>query len=243
MGGSADHILKKMHLFKFAKKTVDSFRRVVRAMRPVDRLLINNYFSTPGMHNLHIGCGGNIIDGWLNSDFSPTSDKVLHLDATSTFPFENNTFDTIFSEHVIEHFTYFTGLAMLRECHRILKNNGTIRISTPDLQFLMDLYRDDKSDLQTEYIKWSTDYFIKGAPHPEDTFVINNFVRAWGHLFIYDKKTLRSSLARAGFTDIVRCELNKSKHSVLCNIENEKRMPEGLLQLESFTLEGTKRRQ
>jgi predicted SAM-dependent methyltransferase len=149
-------------------------------------------------------------------------------------------FDYIFSEHMIEHISYSNGFAMLSECHRVLKNNGKIRISTPDLQFMINLYRDNKSELQIEYIKWAADRFIKSAPYPDDTFVINNFFRDWGHLFIYDEKTLRSSLERAGFTDIVRCELNESKDEALQNLENEKRMPRGFLKLESFTLEGTK---
>ena len=141
---------------------------------------------------------------------------------------------------MIEHISYSNGLAMLRECHRILRNNGKIRISTPNLQFLIDLYKDNKSKLQREYIKWAIDSFIKSAPCYDDTFVINNFVRDWGHLFIYDEKTLRSSLEKAGFTKIIRCDLNESKDETLRNLENEKRMPKGFLKLESVTLEGTK---
>jgi hypothetical protein len=59
-------------------------------------------------------------------------------------------------------------------------------------------------------------------------------------LFIYDEKTLRSSLEKAGFADIVRCDLNESKDESLRKLENENRMPEGFVKLESFTLEGTK---
>lgn len=189
---------------------------------------------------LHIGCGGNIIDGWLNSDFKPVSDNILHLDATKRFPFENDIFDYIFSEHMIEHISYINAFVMLSECQRVLRNNGKIRISTPNLQFLIDLYQGNKTKLQIEYIKWATDRFVKYSLYPDDTFVINNFVRDWGHLFIYDEKTLRSLLERAGFTKITKCNLNESEHEPLRNLENIKRMPEGFLQLESLTLEATK---
>ncbi len=141
---------------------------------------------------------------------------------------------------MIEHISYSGGFNMLSECYRILKNNGKIRISTPDLQFLIDLYKKDKSKLQDEYIKWSTNNCIKSAPYADATFVINNFVRDWGHLFIYDEKTLRSSLERAGFTNIVKCELNCSENKELLNLENDTRMPKGFLKLETFTLEATK---
>lgn len=236
----AKQLLEKTHLREFAEAMCRCPRRAKRSILRIDRSVIENYFSTHEVKKLHIGCGGNIIDGWLNSDFFPTSDDVLYLDATERFPFENDVFDYIFSEHMIEHVSYSNGFAMLIDCQRVLKNNGKIRISTPDLQFLINLYRSDKSELQIEYIKWATDQFIKNSPYLDDTFVINNFVRDWGHLFIYDEKTLRSSLERAGFTNIVRCELNESENEALRNLENEKRMPEGFLKLESFTLEGTK---
>jgi hypothetical protein len=70
--------------------------------------------------------------------------------------------------------------------------------------------------------------------------VINNFVRNWGHLFIYDEKTLRHSLETAGFAEVESFRLNESNDPNLRNLENEKRMPEGFLQFESFTLEAVK---
>jgi hypothetical protein len=65
-------------------------------------------------------------------------------------------------------------------------------------------------------------------------------VRDWGHQFIYDEKTLRLSLERAGFTNIVRCDLNHSEIDSFKNLENESRLPAGFLKLETLTLEGTK---
>jgi predicted SAM-dependent methyltransferase len=206
----------------------------------IDRAIIQSYFAERNIRKLHIGCGESILDGWLNSDLFQHSSSILHLDATDVFPFANDTFDYIYSEHMIEHISYSHGLAMLRECNRVLKNNGTIRISTPNLQFLIDLYRNNKSELQMEYIKWATDTYIETAPYYDDTFVINNFVRCWRHAFIYDEKTLRSSLEKAGFAKIIRCDLNESEHETLRNLENEERLPKGFLKLESVTLEGTK---
>ncbi len=206
----------------------------------IDTAIIQSYFAERKIRKLHIGCGENILDGWLNSDHFQHSSSILHLDATDVFPFANDMFDYIYSEHMIEHISYSHGLAMLKECHRVLRNNGTIRISTPNLQFVIDLYRDNKSELQMEYIKWATDTYIETAPYYDDTFVINNFVRCWGHAFIYDEKTLRSSLEKAGFAKIIRCDLNESEHETLRNLENERRLPKGFLELESVTLEGTK---
>jgi predicted SAM-dependent methyltransferase len=80
------------------------------------------------------GCGG-----WLNTDYEPELPIVMHLDASQRFPFREATFDYIFSEHVIEHISYWDGMKMLAECFRVLKGSGKVRISTPDLAFLVDL--------------------------------------------------------------------------------------------------------
>lgn len=203
------------------------------------RTLLATYVAGQAIRKLHIGCGSHPLDGWLNSDQYPMNPTILALDATKPFPFDDETFDYIFSEHMIEHVAYSSGLAMLEQCRRILKSNGRIRVSTPDLDFLIDLYRDGKSQLQQDYIKWSSDTFIKNSEYT-DTMVINNFVRDWGHVFIYDKKTLRRSLELAGFVDIASFRLNDSNDPSLRNLENEARMPAEFLQLESFTLEGRK---
>jgi predicted SAM-dependent methyltransferase len=130
---------------------------------------------------------------------------------------------------------------MLAECRRVLQPSGKIRISTPDLNFLVNLYRDDKSELHERYIRWSTRTFSHGAV-PEDNalFVINHFVRSWGHRFIYDEKTLREAMQTIGFTNIVRCELQESEDPALGNLENEARLPSGFLRLETLTLEATR---
>ena len=248
MRKSVEHILRKIYLDGFVRGVLQNLRTTKRHISwqskrkfgRIDRAIIESYVAQREIRKLHIGCGENILCDWLNSDLFPHSDRILHVDATDTFPFADDTFDYIFSEHMIEHVSYSEGRAMLSECHRVLRNNGTIRISTPNLQFLIDLYRDDKSELQREYIKWATDSFITHASYYDDAFVINNFVRDWGHSFIYDEKTLRSSLEKAGFTRIIRCDLNESTEEALRQLENERRMPDGFLKLESITLEGTK---
>ena len=236
----AIQILKKNDLLEYAKEVRQKFRQLKLKIRKTDRPIIDNYFSTHETRKLHIGCGNNPINGWLNSDYSPSSAAIIQLDATHIFPFKNDTFDYIFSEHMIEHITYSNGLKMLNECHRVLKKNGKIRLSTPDLRFLIDLYQSNKSELQIQYMEWAVDQFTKSPPYPDDTFIINNFFRDWGHQFIYDEKTLRSSMEKAGFKGIIRWKFNESKEDALRNLENEKRAPKDFLKLETFTLEGTK---
>jgi predicted SAM-dependent methyltransferase len=213
-----------------------------RLLRGVDRQVTRHYLENHQVRKLHLGCGRNILPGWLNSDFYPKSPEVLHLDARGRFPLADEQFDYIFSEHMIEHLAYPKGVSMLRECFRVLRPGGRLRISTPDLAFLVDLRRSDRSPLQEEYIRWATHKFVDHAPYADATFVINNFVRRWGHLFIYDEKTLREGFTAAGFADLTRCQLNESTDPVLRDLENEKRMPKGFLRLETMTIEAVKKR-
>lgn len=209
---------------------------------------IEEYINQHDIRKLHIGCGCNILNGWLNADLFSSPSGVVYINAADSFPVKDNTFDYIFSEHMIEHISYSKGLKMLSECYRTLRKNGKIRISTPNLMFLIDFYKENKSKLQEDYIKWSIKSFIKDAPdyagvklsNYNDTFVLNSFVRDWGHSFIYDEKTLRLSLERVGFTNITRCELKESESEALRNLEDESKMAKGFLRLVTFSLEGTK---
>jgi len=235
-----NNFLAKVHLFEAAVALQRSARQTVRTLRSVDKKISRNYLAKEQVRKLHIGCGTNLIPTWLNSDFHPNTDKVLHLDATQSFPLDGELFDYVYSEHMIEHISYVSGLNMLKESNRVLKNNGKIRISTPNFQFLIDLYNDGNSDIQQKYLKWSSERNLKNVPYAEDVYVVNNFFRDWGHLFIYDEKALTSSLQLAGFDKIVRCNLNESTEKHFQNLENTNRMPEGFLEMETITLEGTK---
>jgi predicted SAM-dependent methyltransferase len=205
-----------------------------------DRRLAQRYLSGARVPKLHIGCGKHLLFDWLNMDYLPVFRDALYIDARRAFRFSDNTFQYIFSEHIIEHISYGDGLKMLAECLRILKPSGRIRISTPDLAFIISLYGVKKSVLQKQYIEWAAREFLGGGREVNEVFVINNLMRNWGHTFIYDENTLRNAMENVGFTNIVKCELGQSEDSELCHLENETRLPAGLLRLETVTLEGIK---
>jgi predicted SAM-dependent methyltransferase len=205
-----------------------------------DRKLAKQYIIRSEVRKLHLGCGWNLLPGWLNMDHLPRCREALYLDVRRPFFFHEETFDYIFSEHMIEHMSYHDGLNMLSECQRVLKKGGRVRISTPDLSFLVKLYCDHKSSLQREYIAWSNSTFLEDPPKDNEVSVINNFMRSWGHTFIYDEATLRTAMTQSGFTNIIKCDLQQSKDGELCNLENSTRIPLRFLELETITLEGTK---
>ena len=239
-----------MPLFK--KKVRLALRKTAARWFNTDRdaELVREYMARDGVKKLQIGCGRHILPGWLNADFYPKTSEVIHLDATHRLPFDDGTFDYVFSEHMIEHVPFHEGHQLIRECARVLAPGGTLRISTPDLGFLVDLYRAEdppetnRSPIQEEYLQEFMDTEIedreKHAPKDWDSFLINIFVRDWGHEFIYDEKTLRYVMEDSGLDEVVRCELMMSEHQALRDLEHITRKPSGHLALESFVLEATK---
>ncbi|HWZ85668.1 MAG TPA: methyltransferase domain-containing protein [Thermoanaerobaculia bacterium] len=132
---------------------------------------------------LHIGCGQQAIAGWINIDNQglPGVDQVL--DVRRGLPFADVA--AIYAEHFLEHLAFDDGLAFLAECRRVLRPDGILRLSTPNLEWV----------LMTHY-RW------QGASDEErlvDCMNLNRAFHGWGHQFLYNRATLESALRAAGF--------------------------------------------
>jgi predicted SAM-dependent methyltransferase len=150
------------------------------------------------MTRLHIGCGPQILKGWVNIDNAeyPGVDRVL--DVTSGLPFENVSY--IFAEHFIEHLAYADAAKLMADCRRVLRDDGVLRLSTPNLDWV-----------------WFTHYRLEMTEQEQvqACFYLNRAFRGWGHQFLYNERTLRAMLLDAGFANVVRCEYGESTHSEL----------------------------
>lgn len=205
--------------------------------RVTDPRSIRAYFEAGGVAKLQIGVGANVRKGWLNTDINPVNPDIVHMDATVRMPFDDGVFDYVFCEHMIEHIPYPAGGEMLRECRRVLRPGGRIRVCTPDLAKILRLYAGPRTPIEDTYVAWSIREFVPEADGIDPTFTINNFMRNWGHQFIYNEAILERALLRAGFSDVVKRELGVSDHPVLQGLENDSRMPDGFLELESMIFE------
>jgi predicted SAM-dependent methyltransferase len=208
--------------------------------------IINDYLSKYNPAKIELGAGVNWKPGWLETDLYskklPDGTQIIALDVRNDFPIPENSFDFIYCEHMMEHLTYKDGQHMLEKCHRILKPDGVIRIVTPSIGFLSRIISADLDYLARIYRDWSVRTFVPDAPAVTNAFFLNNFMRSWGHTFLYDHQTLVLALELGGFSKIRICALNESEHADLRGIENEKRLPPGFLAIESMVLEATKAR-
>ncbi|MBS7808222.1 methyltransferase domain-containing protein [Variovorax sp. PCZ-1] len=156
---------------------------------------------------LHLGCGSNILTGWNNIDLdSPQADQ--HLDLTQPLPFQDATVSHIFTEHFIEHITRAQAVEFLKECYRLLAQDGVIRITTPNLRFLVFTYFSDKVN------EWG-DLWQPASR----CLMLNEGMRAWGHHFLYDAEELTRVLGEAGFKSVSFQDYRASEDEVLVGLE------------------------
>lgn len=196
---------------------------------------------------MQIGCGNNAFDGWLNTDLTYKKDEIAYLDAGKRFPLPDEIFEYIYSEHIFEHLTFTQGLNMLKECFRVLKPGGHLRLATPDLDFLMGLYYEPEKEIYKKYVKWSTNRFIPEISSNLDekdylsSFVVNNFFRDWGHQIVYNYESLELILKKAGFSNIAKQEVGKSKFKEFDKLEKHGEIiPDEFNTLETLVVEAGK---
>lgn len=180
---------------------------------------IDAYLRAHSVRKVQIGAGDNELDGWLNTDLWPRTEAVIYVDMTQPLPFPDGSIHYLYAEHVIEHITHPQALGFLKECRRTLAPAGRIRLATPNLRNLTGLFSETPNPESQRYVDWAVEY--NGLPRLQDArcFVMNNFVRAWGHQFIYDQETLMATLHATGFSDPRVQPPSQSDHPDLRNLE------------------------
>lgn len=184
-----------------------------------------------------------IMEGWLNTDLEPDIQRgVVYLDISEQMPLPDESLYFIYSEHVIEHVSLETALAHFEDSYRVLKPGGVLRVAMPDLQFLLDFFSGrELTPLQRQFLNDTVAKFHPAVVTPTPTVLLNDFVRRWGHQFIYDRKLCSQLLTQAGFTRVDQCSLKVSAHVELSALEKHgTAITESYNELQTMVLEATK---
>ncbi len=170
------------------------------AKATVPNYFLRRYLMSPrsanGARHLHLGCGTKYLPGFLNIDGNLLNKIDVWLDVRNGLPFRSGSVDSIYSTHMFEHFYPDELKRLLRECLRVLKTGGGIRLIVPSLESAIAAYTQQRSD-------WFYDSFPRHFDSLGGRF--SNFVFCDGqHRTAFDFSYLREVLSEAGFREVER---------------------------------------
>jgi predicted SAM-dependent methyltransferase len=144
--------------------------------------------------HLHLGCGPKYLPGFVNIDANPLRKIDIWLDVRCGLPFANQSVESIYSTHMIEHLYPDELEDLLRECARVLKPNAGLRLVVPNLRSSVLAYQDNRRD-------WFNDSFPRHFDSVGGRF--SNFVFCDGqHRAAFDFGYLQELLGRMGFNEV-----------------------------------------
>ena len=136
---------------------------------------------------LNLLCGAHIVPNWIGVDTDPPAE--WQIDVRMGLPTQDASVTHIYTQHGLEHLERADGVALLRECQRVLKPGGLLRISIPDLDTLVKKYQ--ANDIRfAESVGWLPATRCQ---------MLNEGMRLWGHTFLYSFEELVLVLGEAGF--------------------------------------------
>lgn len=219
---------------------------------------------TKGKNKLHLGCGPyNTPQGWINLDGSwnawltkhPFIRKTLALlrimpikqlnikwnpdiiihDVRKTLPFPDNSMNAIYSSHLLEHLHLENAKALLKECYRVLKPNGVLRIVVPDLKDIVLKYLEESNsssivirECAANNLNKRLNSYPPGLPKKNLFYKIYTWTKNYHtHKWQYDSYSLQKYLVNTGFRLVEEKKIYQSKINGIKIIEEERRILNG----------------
>ncbi len=135
---------------------------------------------------IHIGCGDLQDKRYINVDSRPGWHiHYVHSIQECAGVFPPDHADLIYACHVLEHLPYADLPATLKDLRRVLKDGGILRLSVPDFDVIVGMYRERKR------IEDIVSPLMGGQGYPA------NF-----HASVFNERYLTESLFKSGFRDV-----------------------------------------
>lgn len=113
--------------------------------------------------------------------------NIRYMNVAKRFPYPANSFDAIFSSHMLEHLHPQQAQSCLSEILRTLRPGGVCRIVVPDLDLLVRNYDPERPDV-----------FLEKLYEPSRR-------RKNSHHWLYNGNSLITLLYQVGFREAYRC--------------------------------------
>lgn len=223
---------------------------------------------------LHLGCGLNVVDGWLNVDGSwnarlaklPRLRRALAgvriipreaanvqwrgdlriLDVRERLPFATGSYEAIYASHLLEHLYLDDALRLLRECLRVLRPGGTLRLVVPDLRAIVREYSGERPFHNSDELaampsadRMNRRLLFRGTSPPRGNVLLKVYAALKDfqtHKWMYDADSLVAHLRSAGFDQVSERECRVSRITDIDRIEDPGRVLNG----EGICVEGVK---
>ena len=105
---------------------------------------------------LHLGCGKRILDGFVNIDIVPLSDKVVKGDVRDLSEYADGTVEEIVACDLLEHFPIKEIMSViLKEWIRVLKPGGKMRVQCPDVELVCGMFYQQAQEGHISWAKFS----------------------------------------------------------------------------------------
>lgn len=110
------------------------------------------------MKLLNIGCGTRYHRDWINIDKISYGKDVIQCDLKRGIPFPDSFFNVVYHSNLVEHFSKKDAGYLTQECFRVLIPGGIIRIATPDLEEIANLYLESLKKVREGLKEWVDNY-------------------------------------------------------------------------------------
>lgn len=127
--------------------------------------------------------------------------KIKYADAAKSIPLPPNSVEAIYTSHMFEHLSREGAKSFLYEAKKILKIDGVLRVSIPDLKIYIEKYL-----INEDANEFMTGILVESPPIntlKQKIFLFMNGYRH--HQWMYDGESLSILFREAGFKNIKIC--------------------------------------
>lgn len=135
-------------------------------------------------------------------DYSRAQRRLRFGDARRPLPFRSGSVSAVYSSHFLEHIRREEAAAFLRECHRVLRPGGILRVVVPDLRRLARLYLEGGNGRRLSADEFVASTLLREERRPGlARRLLGSFSDRADHLWMYDGDSLVALAREAGFGD------------------------------------------